>query len=64
MNREYAFYCPELDCIVIQVIMERCRVAFEFDWKDLAEFQMAMRRQGIITDDPLDVLFLMPLGEV
>lgn len=65
MSREFAFYCPELDCIVIQIIiMEECHVAFEFDWKDLARFQMEMRRQGIITDDPFDVIYLIPLGEV
>lgn len=62
MNREFAFYCPELDCIVIQVIAEGCKIAFEFDWcyaaqayRDTKDFQV---------NDPLEVYSLMPLGEV
>lgn len=64
MSREFAFYCPELDCIVIQIIFNQCQIAiaFEFDWKDLA---IAYRNIEVcIVDDPLEVYSLMPLGEV
>lgn len=62
MNREFAFYCPELDCIVIQIIFNQYRIAFEFShdylaqaYRDTAEFDV---------NDPLEIYSLMPLGEV
>lgn len=62
MIREFAFYCPELDCVVIQIIVEGYRFAFEFDRKDLA---IAYRNIEVcIVDDPLEIYSLIPLGEV
>lgn len=62
MYREFAFYCPELDCIVIQVIVKGYPFAFEFDKKDL---DIAYRNIEVcIVDDPLEIYYLMPLGEV
>lgn len=64
MSREFAFYCPELDCIVIQIIFNQCQIAIAFEfsrdylakaYRDTAEFNV---------NDPLEVYSLMPLGEV
>ena len=62
MNREYAFYCPELDCIVIQVIMKNCQIGFEFSLEYLA--QAYRDTKDFQVNDPLEVYSLMPLGEV
>lgn len=62
MNREFAFYCPELDCIVIQVIINQCQIAFEFNWNYLARAYQYVIMNGV--SDPLEVYSLMPLGEV
>ena len=60
MNREFAFYCPELDCIVIQIIVNGCLIGFE--WK--VEFVDLTFNEiwNYYLNDP-DIL-LMPLGEV
>lgn len=62
MNREFAFYCPELDCIVIQVIINQCQIALEFNWNYLARAYQDVIMNGV--NDPLEVYSLMPLGEV
>lgn len=62
MNREFAFYCPELDCIVIQHIMDGCHIVFEWDLDDFLQVYEYLKDTNI--DDPLEVYSLMPLGEV
>lgn len=61
-DREFAFYCPDLDCIVIQVIMEEYRIAFEFDWCYAAKAHQETKKYNV--DDPLELYSLLPLGEV
>jgi len=56
--REYAFYVPELDEIVIQFIHKGCVIAFEWERSVLTKLQTYCEL------DPLDYFFLMPLGEV
>lgn len=34
--RQFAFYLPELDVIILQTIMNECACSFEWDWFDLA----------------------------
>lgn len=63
MNREYAFYVPELDAIIIQCIYNNCKVGFHWGWNDCAQAYEYLKNSGTI-DDPLDIFFLMPLGEV
>lgn len=62
MNRQYAFYVPELDAIIIQCFYDNCRVVFHWDWFDCTQAYENIKDSGI--DDPLDIFFLMPLGEV
>lgn len=61
MNREFAFYCPELDCIVIQLIVSECLIGFE--WKFTLDD--INPHSGIFDQDITNPnLLLMPLGEV
>ena len=61
MNREFAFYCPELDCIVIQIIMDNCLIAFEWRYGlDDETTNNEMWYQDVNNPN----LLLMPLGEV
>lgn len=61
MNREYAFYVPELDFIVIQHIYDNCRIAFEWYYADV---YLINKNNEFWIEDPFDKYFLMPLGEV
>ncbi len=62
MNREYAFYIPELDAIIVQCIYDNCGVGFHWGWADCTQAYQNLKDSGV--DDPLDIFFLIPLGEV
>lgn len=61
MNREYAFYVPELDFIVIQYIYANRQIVFEWYYADVC---LINKNNEFWIDDPFDKYFLMPLGEV
>ena len=60
MNREFAFYCPEIDCIVIQIIFNGCLIGFE--WKEEFDDSTFNEIWNYYLNDH-DIL-LVPLGEV
>jgi len=64
MIREFAFYCPELDCIVIQIIFNQCQIAIAFEFSHDYLAQAYQNTIGFGVNDPLEVYSLMPLGEV
>lgn len=57
--RQYAWYSPELDVIVLQSIMNECYIAFEWSPHDM---------WGLYDDcgnqDPMDCYLWMPMGEL
>ena len=55
--RYYVWYSPEIDVIVLQCIMESCRIGFEWDAKDLYEH---LNHPGI----KIDHFQWIPLGEL
>lgn len=57
--RQFAWYSPELDVIMLQSIMEDCYIMFEWDGGDLHHVQ-----QGYDIIEPSDHFLWMPLGEV
>jgi hypothetical protein len=58
--RQYAWYSPELDVIVLQYIIEDCYIAFEWDIQDLWLHRHCMDT-GI---DPMHNHLWTPLGEL
>lgn len=65
MNREYAFYIPECDSIVIQIIYDKSSIHFEWDWHDLAKaYIMHIMSPETGDGDPLEYYHIIPLGEV
>lgn len=61
VNREYAFYIPELNFIVIQRIYANYQIAFEWYYADVF---LINKNNEFWIDDPFDKYLLMPLGEV
>lgn len=58
--RQYAWYSPELDVIVLQTIRDGwCRTTFEWYWYDLAD----VRVMGSL-EDPMQRYLWLPLGEL
>lgn len=63
MNRQYAFYVPEMDAIIIQHILNKCEIVFEWSLED----SMNLYEKGIFQhplDYPMDVLPMIALGEI
>jgi hypothetical protein len=57
--RQYAWYSPELNVIVLQSIMEDCYIVFEWDNCDLY-----LQFNGNFDDDPMGRSLWIPLGEL
>lgn len=58
--RQYAWYCVEQDCIVLQSIIEDCFIAFEWPHENVIKI---INEYG--TDiDPMFLFTFMPLGEL
>lgn len=58
--RQYAWYSPELDVLVLQTIMEDCHIAFEWDWSNMS----AIASWNVTVEDPMLLTAWMPLGEL
>lgn len=58
--RQYAFYSPEYNWIILQSIMDDCYIAFEWDHVDVVE---AVRIFGD-SEDPIYKTTWIPLGEL
>lgn len=56
--RQYAWYCLDWDAIVLQIIMEDCRIAFEWGHEDL----IYASKQGTV--EPTSYCTFIPLGEI
>ena len=56
--RQYAWYSPELNVIVLHCIMEDCWIAFEWASEDL--WEMALH----LVPDPMIETLWLPLGEL
>lgn len=59
--REYAWYCPEIDCIVIQMIMEDCYISFSWDHWDLYYISHWI---DLEKQEPMEEFLFLPLGEL
>lgn len=57
--RQYAWYSPDLNVIVLQTILGGCNIAFEWDWMDIAE--IVRGRRGC---DAMEFGVWIPLGEL
>lgn len=57
--RQYAWYSPELNVIVLQSITDGCRIAFEWGWHDVAKLQSLESKE-----DPMQRYLWLPLGEL
>lgn len=58
--RQFAWYSPEFDVIVLQSIMEDCYITFEWDHLDLC-WVIDVFGYGV---DPMCTTTWLPLGEV
>lgn len=58
--RQYAWYSPEFDVIVFQLIMEDCYIPFE--WASLDAHQVASVLG--FGEEPMQKILWMPLGEL
>ena len=58
--REYAWYCVEMDCIVLQCIMNDCYIAFEWPHEVLYELVQEYGHEI----DATELFTFQPLGEV
>lgn len=65
--RQYAWYSPEIDTIVLQTIMEGCTIAFEWSFYNMSEEIFNRLTSAIEEDsklDPLQIYLWFPLGEL
>ena len=58
--RQYAWYSPEMNAIVLQSIMEDCRIVFEWDYNDF--YVLYSPYEDDI--DPMELTLWFPLGEL
>lgn len=58
--RQYAWYSPEYNWIVLQTIFDECRIIFEWDFQDMCEARSFF---GEI-DSPMTQTTWIPLGEL
>ena len=56
--RHYAWYSPEIDVIIFQIIMEGCYIAFEWSHFGMAE------HLNFDNDIGVDAYLWIPLGEL
>jgi len=58
--RRFAWYSPELNAVVLQTIMEGCRIVFEWDWPDA----LSAGEMFGPDNDPMTETLWIPLGEL
>lgn len=64
LSRKYVWYNPEYDWIVLQTIMEDCRISFEWDIGDLQEAIEIFGLEFCRDRDPISETAWMPIGEL
>lgn len=61
--RQYAWYSPEFNVIVLQAIIDECYIAFE--WENLDMYEVSMFSCPDDQErDPMTMTTWIPLGEV
>lgn len=63
--RQFAWYSPELDIIILQYIMENFCIAFEWSWEDA--YDLRVKYPDLMLSDEIDIsqsFLWMPLGEL
>jgi len=58
--RQFAWYSPELNVIVMQLIMEECYISFEWDHCDICEVALSIGLEV----EPMGKFLWLPLGEI
>lgn len=58
--RQYAWYCFEQDCIVLQTIVDGCYIVFE--WPLDVFYRIASEYED--GTDPMELFSFQPLGEL
>lgn len=58
--RQFAWYSPELNMIILQSIMEGCQISFEWDWENMIYIH---KKYGII-EEPMETFGFIALGEL
>lgn len=58
--RQYAWYSPEFNVIILQCIMEDCVISFEWDLYDMYVVKVGLG----CSEDPLRLTSWIPLGEL
>lgn len=58
--RQYAWYSPAKNIILLQSIMEECKISFEWGHEDMGKH---LQEYGYEVD-PLEGILLVPLGEL
>lgn len=58
--RQYAWYSPEFNVIILQCIVEDREICFEWDWWDICKLKVMA---GEI-EDPMRLTGWIPLGEL
>ncbi len=63
--RQYAWYSPEIDTIILQTIVDDCYIAFEWDWTDMIDAtEYAELNYATLRNDLTEYFLWFPIGEI